>query len=496
MKKFILKTFAILAFAGGVVSCGNDFLETKYYGGIDTDTGLSSVANIGTALNGTYYRLFHYAFAGNYAITIGDVASDLSYWNTNTGHWDDIYSFKYRDTESYLSAIWNYGYKVIDNSSRVIKAAKSLLGSASDAEKVELNVYLAEAYALRGYASLVLTNVFAHQIKVNGTDYSDKLGIVVVDEPIQPYTTVERSTVGQSYTAIVNDFNASIAAFNAAGCDRGDLQYLNKAATYGLLARTQLYMEQWGDAATNAQNALTEAKITELTYTDADYAALYASETSNDESMFALAITASNNWSANSCGTLWSTYNFSPSPKLQAMYGDNDCRKSIMTFASNSTPNVPVYAAGKFVHSSSRNSAYGTNYIVNAPEMFLIIAEAKAHGSAAKDLDDAKAALLTVAKRNSDIATVADLPATKADVLEFIKDERARELFQEGFRLYDLRRWGEKADLFAINAPEIAYTFTNFEISNLVFPIPTDEVNAGFGVVQNEDWSSSMPKDK
>lgn len=492
MKKLILKTFAIFALASGVVSCGNDFLETNYYKGIDTDTGLGSVANIGTALNGTYYRLFHYAFAGNYAITIGDVASDLSYWNNETGHWDDIYTFKYTDTDNYLSAIWNYGYKVIDNSSRVIKAGKAIIGSVSEADKVVLNVYMAEAYAMRGYAALMLTNIFGHQIKVNGTDYSDKPGIVVVDEPVKPYTNVSRSTVGKSYEAIIDDFNAALQHFTDAGTDRGSLQYFNVAATYGLMARAQLYMEDWENAATNAQNALTAANITTLAYTADAYAALYASETSNNESMFALAITASNNWSANSCGTLWSTYNFSPSPKLQAIYGANDCRKSIMSFASTSTAQVPVYNSGKFAHPSSGNPAYATNYIVNAPEMFLIIAEAKAN--VGTDLDGAKEALLTVAKRNADIKTVADLPSSKEDVLAFIKDERARELFQEGFRLYDLRRWDVKADLFATSAPAVTFTYTNFDIANLVFPIPSDEINAGFGVEQNDGYADTMPK--
>ena len=494
MKKFILKTFAALALAGGVASCGNDFLETNYYRGIDIDTGLNSVNNIGTALNGTYYRLFAYYFAGNYATSIGDIATDLAYWNGLTGHFDGIHTYTYTDTDSYLAGIWNYGYKVVDNSARVIKAAKALYDGASDAEKAELSLYLAEAHALRGYASLVLTNVFAHQIKVNGTDHSAKLGIVVVDEPIPAYTNVSRATVGASYAAIVNDFKTALEYFTAAGGDRGNLQYFGEAATYGLLARTYLYMEDWANAATNAQNALDVAGITTLAYTADAYAALYASETSNNESMFALAITSSNNWSANSCGTLWSTYNYSPSPKLQAMYGANDCRKSIMTFGATSTPEVPVYGAGKFVHTSSGNSAYGTNYIVNAPEMFLIIAEAKAN--IGTDLTGAQDALLVVAKRNADIATTADLPSSKAEILAFIKEERARELFQEGMRLYDLRRWGDKAEVFAMGAPATSYTHTDYEIADLVFPIPVSEINAGFGVVQNDDWSSSMPKAK
>lgn len=128
--------------------------------------------------------------------------------------------------------------------------------------------------------------------------------------------------------------------------------------------------------------------------------------------MFALAITASQNWSANSSGTLWSSYNYSPSPKLQALYGENDCRTSIFAWDSQSTPEVPKFKGGKFSHFSSGNPAYATNYIVNAPEMFLIIAEANLY-SANGTINNAQKALLTVAKRNSDITSVGDLPSTK-----------------------------------------------------------------------------------
>lgn len=488
MKKFIFKAFAILALAGGITSCGNDYLETKYYSGIDIDTGLSSTNNIGTALNGTYYRLFYYAFAGNYAISIGDVPTDISYWNGDTGHWDSIYDFSYVETDTYLSGIWNYGYKVIDNSSRIIKAAKEIYETVSPSEQAELNLYLAEAHALRGYASLVLTNVFCHQVKVNGTDFSAMPGIVVVDEPIAAFAEVSRSTVGESYNAIVNDFSTSLNYFSAAGGDRGSLNYMGVAAVNGLMARTQLYLENWSSAASYANAALAAAGSPAIVTNAAAYAALYASGTSNSESFFALAINSSNNWSANSCGTLWSTYNFSPSPKLLSMYGANDCRTSIMNFTETGT--VPVYAAGKFAHTSSGNPAYGTNYIVNAPEMYLIIAEAEAQSGS---LDTAKSALLNVAARNNDIKSVSDLPASKDEVLSFIQDERARELFQEGLRLYDLRRWDTKASVYAILSPNITFTHNNYKISDLVFPIPAGEINAGFGVTQNDGWASVRP---
>lgn len=492
MKRYILKAFVFLALASGTASCGDSFFDTENYSGVDLDGGLSSVDNIGTALNGTYYYLYYYRFAGNYALNIGDIPTDITYWNGLTNHFNNIYSFTFTDTESYLTYIWQYGYKVADNAARVIQASKALYESVGTDEQATLDLYMAEAYSLRGYAQLLLTNIYSHQVKVNGTDYSSQPGIVVIDEPIAALTDVSRSTVGESYDAIISDFKNALTHFDAAGGDRGSLNYLNKAATCGLLARAYMYLEDWSNAKSYAAQALSESGKTVSAYTGTDYKALYNSATSNTESMFALAISSTQNWSANSCGTLWSTYNFSPSPKLMAMYGENDCRRSLVDERDkkNSTETAPVYTGGKFAHFSSGNPAYGTNYIVNAPEMYLIEAEADIQQN---NLDAAKSELLVVAKRDADIQSEADLPSSKEELYSFLKDERARELFQEGFRLWDLRRWGDKTSVYAYGAPEIKFTYTNYDISNLIFPIPADEINSGFGVTQN-DWSSTLPK--
>lgn len=491
MKKYIVNTIAALALSGTMASCGDSYLETDIYDGIDIDNGLNSATNVETALNGAYYQLCRYYFAGNYAISIGDIVSDISYWNGSTGHFNTLYQFNYSDTDLYLGYIWEYGYKVVDNTARVIKAGNSIYDSATDDEKTELDLCLAEAYALRAYANLALVNVYAHQVKVDGTDYSSSTGIVIVDEPVQALSEVSRSTVGECYDFIVNDLKKSIEYFNKVGADRGQLQYFNKAAALGLLARTYLYLEDWSNAGSYASQAIAESGINGLAYTASDYKGLYNSEISNTESLFALAINSSTNWSANSCGTLWSTYDYSPSPYLLSLYGENDVRKSIMDFAEDTTPTVPKYAAGKFAHYQSGNSAYGTNYLINASEMYLIMAEAYLKQS---QTEKAKSALLVVAKRNTDITSENDLPSSNADLMQFIKDERARELFQEGHRLWDLRRWNEKANVYAYNAPNISFTYTDYEIAKLVFPIPSDEINAGFGVEQNSEWSSVKPK--
>ncbi len=493
MKNFIIKTFALAVLLGGVSACGDNYLQTRYYRGIDVATGLNSVLNISTALNGVYYRNFAYQFAGNYATNIGDIPTDITYFNGNTGHWSDIYRYNVTPvTDLYIRGAWEYGYRVVDNASRVIKASNELLaaGDLTADETKELNLVLAEAHALRGYAQLVLVNIFGHQIKVNGTDHSSTPGIVVVTDPIPVFTEVSRATVGESYTAILADFTKSLSQFQTVGEDRGELFYMSVAAVNGLMARTHLYMENWSAAITSAQAALNAAGNPALAYTADAYKALYNTASSNTESIFALAISSSNAWSSDSSGTLWSSYNMSPSPKLLGLYGANDCRTSVHQWSESSTETVPQFAGGKFSHYSSGNPAYATNNIVNAPEMHLIIAEANLKND---NLDAAKEALLVVAKRNSSITSVADLPSDAAGLLAFLKDERARELFQEGLRLWDLRRWDERVGVYAIGAPNVSYTFNNYQISNLIFPIPGPEVTSGWGVTQN-DYIDTFPK--
>ena len=78
--------------------------------------------------------------------------------------------------------------------------------------------------------------------------------------------------------------------------------------------------------------------------------------------------------------------------------------------------------------------------------------------------------------------------------MSFIKEELASELFQEGLRLYDLRRWDEMAEVNANQAPNVSFVYTNYKISNLLFPIPSAEINAGFGVKQNENWAATLPQ--
>ena len=493
MKNILMKSLGALAIAVSLTGCGNDFLKTELSNGVDTDKALTSVDNIGTSLNGAYYHFFTYQFAGNYATVLGDIASDIVYWNAESAHQNDIYQFTYMPTGVSSAYIWEYGYKIVDNTSRIIKASTELSKTTEGYDKYVLDIYTAEAHALRAYVNFVLVNTFGHQVKVDGRDFSLEPGIVLVDEPISDTQKVKRSTVGETYDYILKDLKKAIELFEENG-DRESLFYINLAATYGLTARVNLYLENFEEANEFAQKALDESDIHTLTYTAKDYKALYNYGKSNTESMFALAITNTDNWSANSCGTLFSSYDYSPSPWLLSILGENDVRNAIMIFdEEESEPDVPVFGGGKFACFEMGNPAWATNYLINAPEMFLIQAESNLRGETI-DLTAAKNALLVVAKRNLDITSVNDLPQTKDGLLEFLRDESARELFQEGHRLFDIRRWGVTGNAYAYNAPEVQFAIEDFDFSDVIFPIPEDEINAGFGVEQTPNWDAGRPQ--
>ena len=87
MKKILIHTLVAATLTAGLSGCGDSFLETKFYKGQDIEKGLTSVPIVDAALNGAYDNFYNYRFAGNYALAIGDVSTDIAYWNGVTGHW-------------------------------------------------------------------------------------------------------------------------------------------------------------------------------------------------------------------------------------------------------------------------------------------------------------------------------------------------------------------------------------------------------------------------
>jgi len=468
--KNIIKYLGVALLSISVSSC-SDFLTYEPSDSVGTETAITTTAGVTNALNGVYNTLGYYPFMGDYVIAIGDIAADNMYMKGTSGHFDAIYQWNFNETTSDLKDIWEYGYKVIDQSTRLINGAnKLLLTVESDEDKATIKNALSQAYALKALAEFELVNIFA-------LPYSDaNLGtpglVLVKDESIEPFASVSRATVGETYTQILSDITA---AKSNASSSSFDAFMMNPAAISALEARVNLYMKNYSEARDAATSALTLSKG-ELVMDPVAYSAMWGDIALTSEDIFTIAKSADDNLSANSLNTLYDSYDGKATSGLISLFGENDMRLSLFGDGSGENRRALKYQG---LPSSKATSNIP---VFRVPEMYLILAEAKAQLGDPTAVDD----LFMVASRNPDLKK-ADIPTDKAGLLNFISVERRRELFQEGHRYFDLRRTGEMMTRVGGIFP-----VENFDASKFCYPIPADEVNASN--LEQNDWKSNIPK--
>lgn len=494
MKKYIGYSILALALSAGFTSCGSDFLDNDPHQQVDTDKAITSAAELASALNGIYYQMGRSQFVGRNLIATGDVASDNSNHSGKTSHFYNIFNFAINENNAYLSDMWETGYKIVDFSTRAILAGNKILageyGSISDADKAEVYSQLGQAYGLKAYATFMMANVYA--LPYNSANANAK-GMVLVNEPIKPFEKVSRASLQETYDFVLDNITKAreCYALSEVNLEKWDDKQFSMSpiALEALSARVSLYMQNYDGAVKSAVQAI-KLNGGELEYNIDKYFGLYGTNEANKEDIFVIAKAANDNLSANSLNTLWSNYGVHYSKELLGLYQNDtikletkdsviiDIRLPMITAVNEKTGGL---AGGKY-RGMKTNAAVSNIPVFRLPEMYLILAEAKL---AKGDIAGAQEALLVVAKRNPTIEEVSDLPATKDDLLAFIIDERRRELYQEGHRLFDARRLG--LDMKVTNGTQV------LDAEKFVFPIPNKEINSGMGVEQNEGWSQNLP---
>lgn len=117
--------------------------------------------------------------------------------NATTNNFSQYMSYKHTATNNHLPAIWKNGYKIISQSSNIIKMA-------DEGESPEIAQKLGEAYFMRGMMYFYLCRIF-------GMPYyqspEKNLGVPIVNIPdnLDGLKLPDRSTVKDVYTQAVND---------------------------------------------------------------------------------------------------------------------------------------------------------------------------------------------------------------------------------------------------------------------------------------------------
>lgn len=466
-----IKIFAIgTVLALGLTSCGDNFFDLDMEQNRTSDAAFSNAKDVKNGMIGAYNALGNYRFYGRNVVALGDMAADLATADASSGHFVAINTYQITDTNGELEEIWNYGYKVIDRCVRTFNGAEKVKAAGvSDDESAAIDSYLSQCYALRALATFTLTNVFGLPYQPGQTN--NQLGIILVkDKPFTTSDQVHRSSVEDCYALVLEDIQKAKDLYTDEEEMNGAPQfYFNKAAIYALEARVNLFMGNLTAAKTAAENAITARKSTGATA--ANYASMWATNAISDEDIFTICKTSDDNLSANALNTLYGSYGGEVSATVSGLFAATDYRAAVLDKSQYKYCGL------------SGDKAVSNIPVFRLSEMYLIIAECEARQN---NITEAQNALLFTAMRNSAITSVADLPATKDDLLSFINDERVRELYLEGFRWFDARRQGLKIT--------VATTIANFDVAKFVYPIPADEINAGFGTEQNEGWEDNLPE--
>lgn len=496
MKKIFKATF-LLAAAAGLFSCSMDLRQP---GAIDTENAMSSIQDAQNLRRGLYAN-FRGAAAGGF-VTYSEIQSDL--FQATSGYGNNYGSFfRWDFTSSDEPGVWSSCYGVIANANFFIENAENILNGNSEEfseeDRANLQLYLGEAYFFRAYFHYELAVRFCKPYGAATTSPETDFGI--------PYVTVyhptaerdnypPRGTLAATYEHINEDLDVAESYITTTG-SVGSM-WLTQDAVDAFRSRVYLNMGDYSKVIEYAEPLVSSNRYP-LVQTSSDFSAMWVNDSGSECIMMLDASNESNN-QPSSYDAMYISYQASNSeyrPGYLPTQGvvdillefDGDFRATqflAQRLVTEPYGTATVYIMNKFPGNpalfSEGMSDGQSNYLhKNKPfriaEVYLNLAEAYAasnqNGLASNILNTLRAARISGYS-----------PAySQSAVMDEIKDERARELIGEGFRLWDLKRWGDPVVRAAAQDPGImindaALTGTVSDDIRFLWPIPKAETDA------------------
>ena len=464
---------------------------------------LKDVDGYQSVLISVYDRLQAYGYYGRDMAIMGDALADNIF--TATAISGSRYNTQNLNSRGAHYNIWNNAYGAINELNIIIAGIDGLQGVPATKAGLQVRIK-AEALALRGMIYFDLARIYGYEpnnVPTTGTNASFNKSAVlrltpttlVSDAVLQP-----RATILEVYASIEKDLLASIATFQKG--PTVDPTFVVKPANpyriredfaHALLGKVYLY---WGGKDAVAVQEFDKAlnpTITTAVLSAAGNAASDFKKVPHPESLFELnyvqsvevvGVTGSNDGlftytqptgtNANNLATFGGQ---TASNELVALFEPTDDRRALIFSARASTNSTIFNWANKY---PSSNGAYTDNVkVMRYADVLLMKAEALAN----QGLYPAAAALI-VQLRTSRNATVIGVPTTIA-IINYIQNERRRELFFEGHRWFDLKRLGVTITKPAQAPSAVPVAPTDFRI---LAPIPAGEITLNPALPQNPNY--------
>jgi hypothetical protein len=450
MKKiYILFIIALLTSSCNVLDQGspNDVAENDVF---TSEDGANS------ALIGLYNTLQSRDYYGGYYPMMADVYGDVG----TAGGFDNVSLQELSDlavtsANIFVQQTWISIYNTINTANAIISNVDGINDAAFTVE--ERNHIKGQALAIRALAHFDVLRMFGEH-----WDQASEFGIPVVLKKQGANDIVSRSTVAETYDAILNDLDE---AYSLIISDDRSQFFVNPIAAKALEARVNLYKGDFIAAAAAADEVIGDGAfllLDETTFTEI-YTAYPASE-----SIFELTFDVQNRSAYNSI-----TFSRQDALRTEVLWlaeeGLNDffanrpgdLRADLVDFVNNDGSILPDGRTQKYRGEEARNNPA---LILRMAEMYLIRAEAKGRVAGLSDLNEVRT------NRGLAALTSGDVP-DDASFLDAVLDERKAELNFEGHRMFDLARAGKINEVLGIDD------------DMGIFPIPFREITATNGVL-------------
>lgn len=491
MKKIL---FSVLAAGLMLTSCNMDLDPA----GTVTDTeSIQTVQDVEKFRN-NFYSNFRAINAGAY-VTSTEMQSDFFVGlRGNGGRGSTWTQSNLTPATSDITSPYAACYGVIANIDFMLPYAEGLEGQVAGNDAVQLNRYIGEAHFMRAFFYYWLLDHYCGRYEPSALG----LQLVSTYDPSIPNSEYPgRSTMQASVEFIKSDLDQALSRLEAfeqvdASCLTPSTPYISSYVVRALQARLALITRDYATAKTKAGEVINSRLYALSTITD------YPNLWTNDEGTELLMTCFGDVQEAASFGSCFDQYNYIseyptrvncvPTMNILGLYDDvNDVRFSSfflgipMSIEAQSTFG---FIFNKFPGNPALNGA--GNVYKNKPkpfrlsEMYLILAEASyesGSGDAVTPLTTLRANRIFNYQPETGLAGLA--------LRDAIREERAKELVGEGFRMSDLRRWQlnmqrdgnyiaipgytNLADLF--NNADIATVLVAGQSPYFVWPIPRNE---------------------
>ena len=424
-------------------ACGDDFFETSPATQITTPEVFSSENNIDAFINGALRYLMENSTSQDNPglptiFLTHEVMGEDAFARDGRYGYRDSYPYRdpYDNTTRRALFFWTLQYTSIDHANNII--ANITLDEGS---KPRLKHLKGQAYALRAFNYLNLVR----QYQFTYAKDPHAKAVPLYTEPTNPSTVPkERATVQEIYDLVLSDLKEAEKLLP--GFERSIKNRLNLNVVHGLFARTYLTLEEWELAAEHASKAregypvMSAAQFTEGFNDVSNPEWIWGhpqTATQNRGGASYLAYLETTHYTTNANGTnLYYGYNsIIPDPHYLDLFEEGDIRRSLLEIATQPAEAIYAHYRNKKFRNKYPNHD-GHIVLMRSAEQLLIEAEAIAR------LNDVLGAVSTLnelrSKRGVSSLNAADY--TRETIIGEILLERRRELWGEGFRLYDILR--------------------------------------------------------